>query len=532
METNKIVVVEDEELLGLSIQRYLQKSRYDCQLFIDVESAIKWLKENPVDLVLSDIRLPVKSGLELLQWIRSNRELQNVPAILMTAFGTIQNAVKAMKDGATDYIRKPLDLKELEALVQQTLNSNREVLPNLNGKNGKNGTLLTHFCEGSSAEAKRVETTLYRLIKIEKTTGEVPSLLITGATGTGKSLLARRLQQKSLRKNNPFVELNCTTIPESLFESELFGHIKGSFTGATEDRIGLFRQANGGTIFLDEIGELPLSIQSKLLKVIEDKVIRPVGSNRSIGIDVRIILATNQNLEQAVVRGDFRQDLFHRINLIQVNLVELSKTPDDIIPLVNCFFQEMADKYQCKPNQLSKTNRSDLLDYSWPGNIRELKNEIERVIILFSGDEYDFSHLRRGSTPDPKQIINLDDASNQEQSFPSLQEATLDLNSLKKELIEQALIQSQQIPEDAALLLNISEKELEYRINKYQIKFEHLKGFKENIPAAGIQFSSIEKEIITGLLKITGGNVSKTSRSLNISRDMLRYRLDKYNIPH
>jgi len=324
MNSIRLVLIEDERLLARSIHRFLSE-RYECEWFETVEQAIVYLRKESVDLVISDVQLPKKSGIDLLNWALENQP--HFPIILITAFSSVKEAVEAMRKGAYDYMSKPIDLEALELTIERTLKNRRlqnEVLYHRKQQRAGEGD----FLELPSPQFKKIEMMLQRLVEIEQQSGELPSVLITGETGTGKGSLARRLHQQSPRRDDAFIEVNSTAIPETMVETELFGHEKGAFTGAVGQRVGLFELANGGTLFLDEIGHLSLGIQAKLLKVIEDKKVRRIGGNREITVNVRIVAATNIGLEEAVHQGAFRKDLYHRLGLVHLKLPALRETPD------------------------------------------------------------------------------------------------------------------------------------------------------------------------------------------------------------
>ncbi|MBF0280736.1 MAG: sigma 54-interacting transcriptional regulator [SAR324 cluster bacterium] len=522
MRSHKIIVVEDERLLGKSIHRYLSNF-HECQLFDNAEEARIFLENNSVDVVVSDIRLPGISGMELLQWIREKQ--LNLHVIMMTAHSSIRNAVEAIKQGASDYITKPLDLDELEFSIRRVLETQglREEIKYHRNKQQQGHS--ENYLTGNSVSSQEVESILQRLIEVEEKTGETPSVLITGPTGTGKTALALRLHQRSPRADGPFIELNCTAVTETMFESELFGHEKGAFTGALGKRIGLFELAHGGTLFLDEIGHAPLSIQAKLLKAIESKKVRRVGGNQEIPLNVRLIGATNLNLKAAIQQEKFREDLYHRLALIHLQMSSLRERPEDIRPLAEFFLNAAKSKYQLEGPKLTENNFRALEKYSWPGNIRELSNEIERSVLLYNGKGFRFDYLSQLSSEVPELPPN-----SSMDAFLKLPPEGLDLAILEKKVLEQALIQTDQNFSQAALLLKINRSTLRYRIEKHHIDLEDLTGYSQPIPEEGVPLEHIEKIVIEQALKRTNGNVTGAARLLNTSRDVLRYRVEKYQI--
>ncbi len=519
MSKYTVVLIEDERLLGESICEFLSQD-YTCHRFEAVEPAQRWLGDHTAHVIISDIRLPGMSGLEFLQWLQQQQ--MEIPVILITAYSSIKNAVEAIKRGAFDYVSKPLDLEELELIVRRAL-ENRHLHEEVryHRRESQKSSRAGYFL-GTSTAAQRVEKIVQRLVQVEQTSGEVPSVLITGETGTGKGELAKRLHQLSPRSHHPFIEFNCTAVPETMFESELFGHEKGSFTGATTRRVGLFELANHGTLFIDEIGHAPLAIQAKLLKLIEDKRVRRIGGNKEFAVDVRLIAATNLDLWQSIEEGSFREDLYHRLAMVHLPLIPLRERLEDIVLMAQTFLNHAKQKYQCSAPELSELNLHDLKNYTWPGNVRELRNEIERSILLYEHGTLDFSYL--------KQLRSTETIEAPPEEFVLLPAEGVDLSQVECQLIEQALIQTRQNVSQAAKLLCISRDELRYRIQKYSINLQHLTGWTTPLPLDGISLEQIECQVIKQALHRTKGNVSSASRLLNISRDTLRYRMAKYHL--
>lgn len=521
MRQHKIIIVEDERLLGKSIQRFLSGSN-DCELFGSAEEAQAWLNIHSADLIVTDIRLPGKSGMDLLHWLQAKEN--NIPVILITAYSSVKNAVEAIKQGAIDYLSKPLDLEKLELTINNVLQTQdlKEEVSYYRQKiqHQKNDQYLL----GHSSLSRKIEETLQRLVYIEEKTGEVPSVLITGETGTGKGVLSRRLHQLSPRALGPLIELNCTTVTESMFEAELFGHEKGSFTGAIGKHVGLFELADLGTLFLDEIGHTPLAIQTKLLKVIEDKTFRRVGGNKEITVDTRLVAATNIDLTIAVEQGYFRSDLFHRLMLIHIRLPSIRERKEDIRSLAMFFLEETKRKYLSPEPSLNEENIHDLEQYSWPGNIRELRNEIERSVLMYNGQEFDFKYLMQL----PAQLAYSKNRPSE--TFFKLPASGIELSSLEKRILEQALIHAEGNLVHASHLLHLSRDTMRYRVEKHNIDLNNLTGWHHPIPEEGIDFSDIERNVIEQALNRTKGNVTGAARLLNVNRDMLRYRIKKYQI--
>jgi NtrC-family two-component system response regulator AlgB len=350
----------------------------------DAEEALRLLKDHPIEFVLTDYKLPGKSGIELVKAIRESKS----PAVtaVMTAHASFENAVNAIKEGAYDYIAKPFSNAQLEHLLTKVSD-----LVELRRENDRlrSGSYRQEYFEGLTSPA------IARLEEfVRKVSPSEASILLTGESGTGKSELAKLIHAKSARAPRAFVTVNCTTLSENLIESELFGHVKGAFTGAVSDHVGKLEYANHGTLFIDEVGELSPNGQTKLLRFLQEKVIERVGGNKSITLDVRVIAATNRNLEEAVKDGSFREDLYYRLNMFECSLVPIRYRKEDLPVLIQRFLKEFLVKSGTNSlKEIPKNVLDPLLKYNWPGNIRELKNTIERIVLLSSGREFSLDDL-------------------------------------------------------------------------------------------------------------------------------------------
>ncbi|OAQ20276.1 sigma-54-dependent transcriptional regulator [Thermosulfurimonas dismutans] len=374
----RILIVDDDPGIRDACFQVLSREGYEIELAGTAEEARKLISDFEFDVVLLDLKLPGVEGLELLKEIRE--EDPQAQVIVITAYGTVQVAVSAMKLGATDFLQKPFSPQELRLAVEKALEKRRLTLENLYLKRTlaeKEGTI--EFI-GQSPAIKRV---LERAALAAQTDSTV---LLTGESGTGKGLLARKIHEMSPRREGPFVAVDCGTLVPTLFESELFGHVKGAFTGATSHKIGKFELANNGTIFFDEIGNISPDIQAKLLKAVEEKEISPVGSHRLIRVDVRIIAATNKNLKEEVRKGNFREDLFFRLNVISIQLPPLRERREDIPLLAEYFLKRYARKHGKPVEALSPEVIEAFQSYTWPGNVRELENTIERLVVFARKD--------------------------------------------------------------------------------------------------------------------------------------------------
>ena len=365
-----ILIVDDDKSLQEFLEIFLTKEGFQVAVAGDGEEALSYLSKNPADLVLADIRMPRLDGISFLKALRAQGI--DLPVIMITAYASLDTAVAAKQEGAFDYVAKPFKLAELRKLIQRALSQ---------GKSRYEKEDVASFMGiiGQSAAMKRLFELLPRV-------AQAPSnVLIMGESGTGKELVARAIHELSPRKERPFVVVNCGGIPPNLLESELFGYKAGAFTGATKDKEGLFLKAHQGTIFLDEIGELPLEMQVKLLRVVQEKALMPLGATKEVKIDVRIISATNRDLEKEVLAGNFREDLFYRLNVITLTLPPLRERREDIPLLVDHFLKKYAQKMGKKIEGISDFALKALMEYDFPGNVRELENIIERSVALETG---------------------------------------------------------------------------------------------------------------------------------------------------
>lgn len=449
-----ILVVEDETLLGRQLDRALTGAGHDVTVATSGTEALEGLAAIEPDLVLLDLRLPDQSGLDVLTQL-----LQRAPelaVLMMTAYGSVADVVEAMRRGAADYLPKPLDLDELRLTIERTLTRRR-----------RERELAYHRQRVASARDQvigddpRVHALfdqITSLAKAELDPGRRPTILLTGETGTGKGLVARAIHEAL--GAGPFIELNCTGLPSSLVEEELFGHERGSFTGATGSRPGLFEAAEGGAIFLDEIGHLELGVQAKFLKVIEEKRVRRLGASRERKLDVHVIAATNRDVSAAVAEGDFRADLFHRLAVLSFEMPPLRERVDDIVLLARHFCAEIGKQYR-RP-ELGITGDAEQLfqQYPWPGNVRELRNIIERAVLLSTSTKLGVEIFGP--------MLQLGGAVTIGENF-TLPPGGVQLADLEADLIAQALERAASNRTQAAKLLGLTRDQLRYRMEKFQI---------------------------------------------------------------
>ena len=378
-----ILIVEDDTTFAVMLQTWLSKKKFSVASVSGIAAAKKTLIESSVDLVLCDLRLPDGDGIDLLEWV-SNRNV-NVPLIVMTSYAAIPSAVQAMKLGARDYISKPVNPEDLLQKINEVFNAGV--------KTGKQIPVSesvpeeTNYLEGQSEAARQ----LYTYVKLVAPTSM--SVLINGASGTGKEYVAKRIHQLSKRSEKPFVAIDCGAIPKELAASEFFGHKKGSFTGAIEDKVGAFIEADGGTIFLDEIGNLSYDVQVQLLRVLQERRVKPIGTTTEVKVDVRLIAATNEDLKAAIKSGAFREDLYHRINEFTIYMPHLCERGEDI-PLFANFFLDQANRELEKPVPGFLPEAMERISqYTWPGNLREMRNTVMRAALLAQGNPIRVEHL-------------------------------------------------------------------------------------------------------------------------------------------
>ena len=374
-----ILIVEDDLTYSLMLTTWLGKKGFQPHAVSSVADAKFWLAKSPTDLILSDLRLPDEDGMNLLKWLKEQG--QDIPLIMMTGYAEIQTAVQAMKWGASDYISKPVNPEDLLRKIKDSLKSAcKEPQPTPSYQTApQQQEIVNPYIEGKSQEAR----ILYEHVRLVAPTDM--AVLIQGSSGTGKEYIARRIHEQSSRRNAPFVAVDCGAIPKDLAASEFFGHIKGSFTGAINDKTGAFVAAQGGTLFLDEIGNLTYEVQVQLLRALQERKVRPIGSNKEININVRLVSATNENLRQAIDKGDFREDLYHRINEFTIRIPDLKERKEDLLLFANHFLDMANAELQKEIIGFDMDTIRIFQSYSWPGNLRQMKNVIRYATLLATG---------------------------------------------------------------------------------------------------------------------------------------------------
>ena len=451
MNHTVILVIDDNEEHASATAEALQKVGCKCLIATSGKEGLKSIEAGEIDIVITDLIMHDIDGLQILK--TTKERLPEAEVILITGYGTVETAVDAMQKGAATYLLKPININHLRAEVnklvekQGLVRNNKELHKQLDEKYGLSGIV------GNSPKMQKV------LNIVNQISGTTATILITGESGTGKELISKIIHNNSPRKNNPLVVLNAAAIPENLLESELFGHEKGSFTGAVYQRKGKFEYANHGTLFLDEIGDMPLSTQVKILRVIEDGVVMRVGSNESIEVDVRLIAATNQYLEKLIKEGKFREDLYFRLNVVSIKLPPLRERLEDIPLFIDAFLREFSQTHNKKVSIISPEARKILYKYPWPGNVRELKNCIESMVVVSMKDTIDTEDI-------PDHILQR---SSETSTAPSLV-AGITIEEAERELIKSTLATVEGNREEAAKMLGIGERTLYRKLDQYGLK--------------------------------------------------------------
>ncbi len=451
----KILVIDDEEIQANIISDILVKEGYDVESGYSAEEALKKAFKDDFSVMLVDLKMPGMGGLEFLKKVKESGIGTNV--IIMTAYGTIETAVEAMKGGAFDYISKPFSKDELLVNIEKAVRAFSLFNQNVHLKEELRTIYEDRKLIGVSKKIKKVHELIDKV-----SASDSVNVLITGESGTGKELVAREIHSRSRRADMPFIPVNCSAIPETLLESELFGYEKGAFTGAVAKRDGKFIRANGGTLFLDEIGDMPLNMQAKLLRVIQDGEITPVGGDESISVDVRIISATNKGIEEMVKKGEFRDDLYYRLNVVPIYIPPLRERREDIPVLVSCLIERLNKKLKKNVTAVSKSIISELAEYHFPGNVRELENMLERAFILAGDNNIKLEHFPLINIYKYDKISTIKTKSLKDISKKARQRA-------ERDAIKEVLIETNWNRVRAARLLGVDYKTLRKKIKELDI---------------------------------------------------------------
>ncbi len=452
----KLLIVDDEENMRHMLKAMLSKRGYAVETAESAQKALEFISHTSFEYILCDLRMPVMDGLEFLH--HGKKDLKESTVIIMSAYGTVDLALKAMKNGAYDFISKPFKTDEVLLALKKA--EEREMLKTEN-------RLLRQELQSISQSAKfgrmiAISKTMFMLFELAKKVALYnTTVLITGESGTGKELIARGIHAHSSRNNNEFIAVNCSCIPENLLESEFFGYEKGAFSGADRDKKGLFEVADGSTLFLDEIGELPFSLQAKLLRVLQENEIRPLGASSSKKINVRVLAATSKKLREAVANGEFREDLYYRINVVSLHIPPLRERKEDIPLLCHHFLNKYNRVLGCSLKVVSPAAMDKLLNFDWPGNVRELENVIQRSMVLSETDEISTVELSAGGD-----AVSGDEEFLEQAEVVSLRQAQ---KNLEKKMIQKALEKTKGNKSKAAIILGVSYPSLLNKIKEYCI---------------------------------------------------------------
>ena len=452
MET--ILVVDDEKNYLVVLEALLSDEGYEVLTTPDPLEALNIINRVDLDLVITDMKMPKMDGIVLLEKIKQIDS--NMPVIMMTAYGTIEKAVEAMKKGALDYITKPFENEELKLNIRKAINMHRLLKEN---KRLAQALYSQYQFSNIIGKNKKMQAIFELIAKVASTKATV---LITGESGTGKELVAKAIHYNSRRKNRPFISVNCGALAETLLESELFGHERGSFTGAIGMRKGRFELADGGTLLLDEVSEMSPALQVKLLRVLQEKEFERVGGTKTIKVDVRIIAASNQDLKESIKKGIFREDLYYRLNVVHIHLPPLKERTDDIPLLVAHFLRKYTKEMEKRDIKVSEEALRRIYEYPWPGNVRELENAIERAVVLCEQGTIEIYHLPE-TLQERSLYFDFLKAFSPDIKLPEV------LEKIEMQLIKQALIKTDYIQAKAARLLGITKSLLQYKIKKYNL---------------------------------------------------------------
>ena len=511
-----ILIVDDEPLQREILKTILSDEGYETYAAASGEEAVKLVRTYEPAVVLTDLKMGKMDGIELLEKLKTFKQAPTV--ILMTAFGTIDSAVDAMKKGAFDYLTKPLDKEVVLLAVRRALERTELMQKNLELRKALNDMFSIQGIIGHSRAIKEI------IHVLRKVADSPATVLILGESGTGKELIAKAIHYNSSRREKSFMAINCAAIPETLLESELFGYEPGAFTGATQRKKGLFEAANGGTIFLDEVGDLPMMTQAKILRVLQEREIMRIGGREVIRVDVRILSATNKDLPAAMKNGQFREDLYYRLKVVTIQMPPLRERKEDIPELVTFFIQKFGHHFGKNILKVDEAGMRAIIGYHWPGNVRELQSVLEKAVLMCESETIGLADIRGELKTAPRPSMNIE-----------IPDEGIDLEDLEKELLVRAMAKSNNVLAKAARLLEMNYDAFWYSWKKHELddpgKRDALKQIlKEDLPEGGISYEDLERELLRKAMEKANHVGAKAARLLNMSYRAFAYRWDKYGL--
>jgi DNA-binding NtrC family response regulator len=511
-----ILIVDDEPLQRDILKTILSDEGYETYTAASGEEAMKLVRAYEPDVVLTDLKMGKMDGIEVLEKLKGLKQAPTV--IIMTAFGTIDSAVDAMKKGAFDYLTKPLGKDVVLLAIRRALERTELLQKNLELRKALNDMFSI---QGIIGHSKAIKDIIYVLRKVADSSATV---LILGESGTGKELIAKAVHYNSGRREKAFMAINCAAIPETLLESELFGYEPGAFTGATQRKKGLFEAANGGTIFLDEVGDLPMMTQAKILRVLQEREVMRIGGREPIKVDVRILSATNKDLPVEMKNGHFREDLFYRLKVVTIQMPPLRERKEDIPELVNFFIQKFNHNFGKNIQKVDEAGMKAIAGYHWPGNVRELQSVLEKAVLMCESDTIGLGDIRGELRTAPRPAMGIE-----------IPDEGIDLEELEKELLVKAMAKSNNVLAKAARLLDMNYDAFWYSWKKHELdepmKRDSLKLIvKEDLPDGGISYEDLERELLKKAMDKANNVGAKAAKLLSMSYRAFAYRWDKYGL--
>jgi two-component system response regulator AtoC len=511
-----ILIVDDEPLQRDILKTILSDEGYETYTAASGEEAVKLVRAYEPDVVLTDLKMGKMDGIEVLEKLKGLKQAPTV--IIMTAFGTIDSAVDAMKKGAFDYLTKPLGKDVVLLAIRRALERTELMQKNLELRKALNDMFSI---QGIIGHSKAIKDIIYVLRKVADSSATV---LILGESGTGKELIAKAVHYNSGRREKAFMAINCAAIPETLLESELFGYEPGAFTGATQRKKGLFEAANGGTIFLDEVGDLPMMTQAKILRVLQEREIMRVGGREPIKVDVRILSATNKDLPVEMKSGHFREDLFYRLKVVTIQMPPLRERKEDIPELVNFFLQKFNHNFGKNIFKVDEAGMKAIIGYHWPGNVRELQSVLEKAVLMCESDTIGVGDIRGELRTAPRPAMGIE-----------IPDEGIDLEELEKELLVKAMAKSNNILAKAARLLDMNYDAFWYSWKKHELdeatKRDSVKLIvKEDLPDGGISYEDLERDLLKKAMEKANNVGAKAAKLLNMSYRAFAYRWEKFGL--